>query len=315
LTKRAKNSTILSFNLMHAPSRTIRSTAVFPDHDMPIAVMRLANHGQTALHAHDFHELVLITSGAGRHITARGAYPLKAGDAFLIRGSTRHGYAETSRLELVNILFNPRQARLPLAELDLGAVPGYHALFSIEPHLRQAGRSGPRLGLNTAQLEQAAAIIGELEAELQARRPGARFMASSHLMRLIGFLSRCYSALQEPRATPVLGISRALSHIEAHYAEPLTVAQLARVAGMSPSTFMRRFRDAVGRSPVDTLIHTRIARACERLRHDSDLKLAAIADTCGFADANYFSRLFRRVMGCTPRAYRALTAAPALPPG
>ncbi len=293
-----------------APTRKIRSVAVFHDHDMPIAVMRMTNHADASLHSHDFHELVLITGGAGRHITARGAYPLKAGDVFLIRGSTRHGYAETERLDLVNILFNPRQARLPLTELDLGAVPGYHALFKIEPHMRQAGRGGLRLGLNAAQLEQAVAIVGELDAELLARRPGGRFMACGHLMRLIGFLSRCYSALQEPRATPVLGISRALSHIEEHYAEPLTVARLARVAGMSKSTFMRRFRDAVGRSPVDTLIHARIARACERLRLDDDLKLAAIADACGFADANYFSRLFHRVMGCTPRAYRTLQTVP-----
>ena len=291
-----------------APEK-IRSAEVFPNHDIPVAVLRMANHGAVALHSHDFHELVLITRGAGRHITAHGAYPLKAGDVFLIRGSTRHGYADTNRLDLVNILFNPRLARLPLDDLDLGTVPGYHALFRIEPRMRQTGRDGLRLGLNAAQLEQASAIVGELESECQARRrPGARFMACGHLIRLIGFLSRCYSTLQEPRGAPVLGISRALGHIEQHYAEQLTVAQLARMAGMSESTFMRRFRDAVGRAPCDYVIHTRIARACERLRQDNGPKLAAIADACGFSDANYFSRLFSRVMGCTPRAYRALAA-------
>ena len=291
-------------------SRKLRYATVFRDHGMPIAVMRMPDHGDVSLHSHDFHELVLITGGGGRHITAHGSYPLKTGDVFLIRGSTRHGYAGTERLGLVNILFNPRQARLPLNELDLGAVPGYHALFKIEPRMRQAGRGGLRLGLNAAQLEQAAAVVGELEAELRARRPGGCFMACGHLMRLIGFLSRCYSALQEPRATPVLGISRALSHIEQHFAEPLTVARLARVAGMSESTFMRRFREAVGRSPVEYLIHTRIAQACGQLRHGDSPKLVAVADACGYADANYFSRQFHRVMGCTPRAYRTLPNAP-----
>ena len=287
-------------------AKKIRSSAVFRNHDMPVAVLRMANHGSAELHSHDFHELVLITRGAGLHITAHGEYPLKAGDVFLIRGSTRHGYAETGRLDLVNILFNPRLARLPLDDLDLGTVPGYHALFRIEPNMRQAGRGGLRLGLNAAQLEQACAIVDELEAELSARRPGARFMACGHLMRLIGFLSRCYSAMQVPRGDPVPGISRVLGHIEQHYAEPLAVAQLARLAGMSESTFMRRFRDVVGRAPGDYIIHTRITRACELLRRDDGPKLAAIADACGFADANYFSRLFRRVAGCTPRAYRAL---------
>ena len=301
---------------MKAPAHEkIRSAAVFPSHDMPVAVLRMVNHGASALHSHDFHELVLIARGAGRHITAHGAWPLKAGDVFLIRGSTRHGYADTDRLDLVNILFNPRLARLPLDDLDLGTVPGYHALFRIEPRMRQAGRDGLRLGLNAAQREQASAIVGELESECQARRPGARFMACGHLIRLIGFLSRCYSTLQEPRGAPVLGISRALGHIEQHCAGPLAIAQLARLAGMSESTFTRRFRDAVGRAPGEYVIHTRIARACERLRQDNGPKLAAIADACGFSDANYFSRLFRRVTGCTPRAYRALAASQRHPAG
>jgi len=287
--------------------RKIRSEAVFRDRDMPIAVMRMDNHGDTSLHSHDFHELVLITGGGGRHITAHGSYPLKAGDVFLIRGSTRHGYAVAGRLGLINILFDPRQARLPLNELDLGTVPGYHALFEIEPRMRQAGRSGLRLRLNTAQREQAIAIIGEIEEELRARRPGACFMACGHLMRLIGFLSRCCDAQQEPSGTPeLLGISRVLSFMAEHFAEPQTVAQLAQVAGMSESTFVRRFREVVGRSPIDYLARIRIARACEMLRRGDNPKMTAVADACGYKDANYFSRHFRRVMGCTPRAYRTL---------
>jgi len=234
---------------------------------------------------------------------------LKAGDAFWIGGNTRHGYAGADRLGLVNILFHPRLARLPLDELDLGAVPGYHALFRIGPGMRQPpGRGGLRLGLNAAQLEQALAIVGDLESETRARRPGACFMACGHLIRLIGFLSRCFSTPQEPRGTPAPGINRALAHIARHHAERLTIARLARVAGMSESTFMRRFRDAVGRPPSDYVIHSRIARACEMLRRDDGSKLAAVAEASGFSDANYFSRLFRRVMGCTPRAYRALAA-------
>ena len=59
-----------------AAPRKIRSAAVFRDHGMPIAVMRVPDHGDVSLHSHDFHELVLITGGGGRHITALGSYPL-----------------------------------------------------------------------------------------------------------------------------------------------------------------------------------------------------------------------------------------------
>lgn len=285
----------------------IRSAAVFRG-DFPLAVARQHNHAPTALHGHAFHELVLITGGTGRHLTARGSYRLKPGDVFLIRGATTHGYADTERLCLINILFNPRRLRLPLHELDLGVVPGYHALFQIEPRLRQAGRAGLRLGLSAAQLEGSCDIVAALEDELHAARPGFRFMACTHLMRLIGLLSRCYSAARAPRAAAALGIGRALSHIEQHYAERLTAAQLARVARMSESTFMRRFRETVERTPIDSLIRTRVRRACDLLRRDEELKMTVVAERCGFRDANYFSRQFRRVMGCTPRAYRAAIA-------
>ncbi len=290
---------------MATKTKIIAPTHVFRDHDMPIAVLRNVDHAVTPLHSHGFHELVLITCGSGNHTTSHGSFPLKRGDAFLIHGATQHGYSATEKLGLINIVFDPQQASLPLDTLDLGAVPGYHALFKIEPRLRQRGADGLRLGLNNAQLEQALAIVAELESELHVRRPGGRFMACGHLIRLIGFLSRCYSELHQTSRVVELEIGRVLSYIEEHLSEALTIDDLARVAGMAPATFMRRFRHAVGGSPLDYTIRRRIARVCERLRQGDDQKLAVIAAACGFSDANYFSRTFKRIMGCTPRAYRA----------
>ena len=286
------------------PPRNIPAAQVFSESDFPLSVRRIDNHGDTTVHGHAFHELVLILGGTGQHVTAHGRYPLKTGDVFLIRGSTTHGYANVRDLRLVNILFAPRRLRLPLRELDVGTIPGYHALFRIEPRMRNDGRTGMRLGLSTGQLEGACGIIEALEDELHARRPGCRFMACSHLMRLIGYLSRCYSASRSPRTAPVLGISRALSHIEEHYADPVSIAELARAARMSESSLMRHFRNTVGHTPIDYLIRTRVHRACELLRQEEGAKITAIAMRCGFGDGNYFSRQFRLVMGCTPRAYR-----------
>ena len=288
------------------PGKThhIHAASVFAASDFPLAVMRLARHGDVRLHDHAFHELVLIMGGTGRHLTAHGAYALRAGDVFLIRGATRHGYVNTRDLCLTNILFDPRRLGLPLPGLDLGTVPGFHALFRIGPSMRQAGRPGMRLGLSLAQLEGADGMIADLEEELRRRQPGCRFMACSHLMRLIGFLSRAYSGDGAGHAEPGLGISRVLGHMEQHYAEPLTVKQLARIAGMSESSFMRRFRETIGRSPIDYLIQARIRKACDLLRGETVLKLQDVAMRCGFDDGNYFSRRFRLVTGYAPRAYR-----------
>ncbi len=283
----------------------IHAATVFADDDFPLAVMRIADHRDIGPHDHAFHELVLIKEGTGRHVTEHGSYPLHVGDVFLIRDATRHGYTGVSHLHLVNILFEPKRLHLPLSQLDLGAAPGYHALFRIDPRMRQAGRPGIRLGLSRAQRDAADEIVKDLEEELRRRQPGCRFMACSHLMRLIGYLSRCHSDVRTPGATPGLGISRALGHMDQHVAERLSVAQLAHIAGMSESSFLHRFHESVGNTPIRYLNALRIRKACDLLRRDTSLPIQEVAMQCGFDDGNYFSRRFRQETGRSPRVFRA----------
>ncbi len=275
----------------------------FTDEEFPLHVMRVKSHKSCELHRHDFTELVLIFSGSGRHVTDTGAHPLEAGDAFVVTGNTAHGYERTDEMTLVNILFRRRALRLPTA--DLGNIPGYHALFTVEPRLRRARGFNSRLHLDDDELGEAARLVATMESELHQQRPGYRFMASSHLMTLIGFLSRCYARATRVESRPLLRLGEALSYMEHHHAEPITVAQLARVAGMSRSSLMRAFAEVMGRAPIEHLLRLRISRACELLAAD-DLRVTDVALQCGFNDSNYFSRAFHKRKGMSPREYRRL---------
>ncbi|MFZ1106567.1 MAG: AraC family transcriptional regulator, partial [Hyphomicrobiaceae bacterium] len=99
-------------------------------------------------------------------------------------------------------------------------------------------------------------------------------------------------------------ISDALRRIETEAHEPLALADLAREAGMSAYHFLRTFRQVVGLPPHQYVLHTRLHRAAVRL-HTSDDPISAIAFDAGFGDLSTFNRRFRRVMGCSPGAYRA----------
>ena len=88
-----------------------------------------------------------------------------------------------------------------------------------------------------------------------------------------------------------------------HLDEQLTVAQLARLAAMSPRSFARRFKELTGTSPVRWLQHQRIARAQELLEL-SDLPIESIADRVGLGTATNLRHHFRRVTATTPAAYR-----------
>ncbi len=88
------------------------------------------------------------------------------------------------------------------------------------------------------------------------------------------------------------------------FAEPLKVADLAAAADLTPTQLERALRKAVGMSPKQLLIRTRLDEAIRRL-DDTDLPIAAIAGECGFYDQSQFTRQFQRAVGLAPGAYRA----------
>ncbi len=273
------------------------------DRSFPLSCRRHAAHADCRPHSHAFHELVIILNGSGRHVTEYGEYGITAGDVFLVRGSMVHGYSGSDQLTLINILFDPRLLRLPLEYLD--DLPGFQALFRVEPRLRRQAQFRHRLRLQADSLGEAAAMVARMEHVLRREPPGYRFEACACLMQLIVFLSRSYfrAPASDLGGESLQKFSEALSYIEGNYCEPITIGRLAKVAGMSASTLTRTFHRIMGRSPLDHVIRVRIGRARELLQR-ADLRITEVAFACGFSDSNYFSRQFRNVTGTTPRAFR-----------
>src|SRR5262249_22696843 len=127
--------------------------------------------------------------------------------------------------------------------------------------------------------------------------------AMALFMQIVGWLSRCYGRGRNPDTQALLRIAQTISHLEAHFAEPARLDDLAGIAHMSKRGFVRTFRAATGQSPIAYLIQIRVNGAASLLR-SSHLSITEIAYRTGFRDSNYFSRQFRQVMGVTPRAYR-----------
>ncbi|MFL6164127.1 MAG: helix-turn-helix transcriptional regulator [Jatrophihabitantaceae bacterium] len=97
---------------------------------------------------------------------------------------------------------------------------------------------------------------------------------------------------------------RARDLVDAHYAEPLDVAALARAAGLSPAYFSHAFRKAFGESPHAYLLTRRLERAAALLRNTDD----SVADICvavGLTSIGSFTTSFKRMFGTSPAAYRA----------
>lgn len=103
---------------------------------------------------------------------------------------------------------------------------------------------------------------------------------------------------------PARYLLRAKDLADGRYFDPLTVADLARAAGLSPAHFSREFRRAFGEAPHQYLLTRRLERAAALLRN-TDRSVTEICFMVGLSSVGSFTTSFRRVHGMTPSAYRA----------
>jgi len=115
----------------------------------------------------------------------------------------------------------------------------------------------------------------------------------------------CSSRRRDPAPRPAdeRRISAALRFIEAHFSEPLPLAQLACAVRMSPFHFLRVFRQVTGLTPHQYLLRTRLREAAKRLAAGRE-RILDIALASGFEDLSNFNHAFRAEFGVSPRVYR-----------
>ncbi len=108
----------------------------------------------------------------------------------------------------------------------------------------------------------------------------------------------------KPQANPDLKAQREmLSFIHQHYAEKLTLGDIAASANVCRSRCCAIFKEYMSASPIDFLNQYRLEISCELLGNSS-LSITEIAISCGFVHNSYFSQMFRRLYGRTPKEYR-----------
>lgn len=129
-----------------------------------------------------------------------------------------------------------------------------------------------------------------------------QFMARS---LFIQFVHEIIGQLGQPhiQVIPPDPVSQSVRYIEEHYREPISLELLGELLSCSPRQLLRKFRAERNVSPIDYLIGTRLRKAKELLAA-TDAQLKEIAESVGYSDSYYFSRLFKKHMGVSPAHYR-----------
>jgi AraC-like DNA-binding protein/mannose-6-phosphate isomerase-like protein (cupin superfamily) len=252
-------------------------------------------------HHHDFCELVLVTRGSAMHWLEGRDFPVTAGDVFLLQGQQRHYFHDRNNLDLLNIMYDPKKIGLP--ENELRRMPGYCALFMLEPAYRRQHRFESRLHLGRIPLARVQQLADEMEKECEEKTAGYEAALRAKLIELIVYLARAYNFSEATEARALLRVGHVIGALENDFSKDWKLEDLLKIAHMSRSNLMRVFRKATGQAPIDYLLRLRIQKAMTLLR-TSAVPVTEIAFQTGFNDSNYFARQFRKITGRSPGKYR-----------
>ena len=186
--------------------------------------------------------------------------------------------------------------------------PAWRAHPLLFPFLH--GRSGGLLQLEVPAARRSVwnAAIGSIETELAARQDGYRQTALAHLTLLLIDLARLAGdVVGDLRRSGEPLLAEVFAVIDRRHAEPLSLRDVARQLGMTPGHLTTTVRRRTGRTVQEWIIERRMAEA-RSLLADTDLPVREVARRIGISDPGYFSRLFRRTHGTSPRRWRGRPA-------
>ncbi|WP_245996186.1 response regulator [Paenibacillus taihuensis] len=125
------------------------------------------------------------------------------------------------------------------------------------------------------------------------------------LQEMVRIITRLSDFIAERKKSPTqIVVQKALEWMNAHYRDNLTLRSVADSVYLSPNYLGALFREELGISFTDQLIQIRVNKAKELLQY-SQLKLYEVADSVGYQNMGYFTGVFKKMTGFSPKEYRA----------
>lgn len=284
-----------------------------------------------SLHCHQFYEFAMIIKGSCIH-TYRGVQvPLMPGDIFIIEPNQPHGYEIQAQTGIINCMFFPELLSYENNQVFLTATAEknnagdkdikrqwdellqYVTLeeSQIESSVRQANLNAQGIiHLNSMEMSQVETLLRSMAKEQEQKEVNIEYAKSAYLQLVLVFLSR----VQNNRRSRIDHYSHqkkdmifdALVYIEEHLEEKIDFSVLAEKSFMSSVYFRSIFKDVTGLTPVEYLNRMRIVKSLEYLERDK-CSIADAAAKVGIYDSNYFSRMFKKIMGYSPSYFKSIS--------
>lgn len=272
------------------------------DNTFPFHIQFGRHYNNYFPHSHmNFIELGIVTDGSATHTLEQESYRIQQGDVFIINSHLSHNFTQCEQLGLCNIMFHPYFLSGIGAEIKQSI--GFHTLFSPPNYTDTDFRFNSKLKLSADNYRVISSIVEEMNTEYREHQDGWKDMICACFSKLVIHLSRCYEIPQRLTGNELVLMTNALSYMDKHFTDSITLKDLAQIACVSERHFTRLFLDTFHTSPIQYILTLRLKYACNLLKNTS-LSITDISTKSGFSDHNYFSRKFKHTYNLTPSEMR-----------
>lgn len=232
--------------------------------------------------------LCLILQGDGVLVLNDTVYPAQAGSIYVLKpGTTIEAAARSKVTECILLSMDTVRLQQVRGEWKMTSSPGF-------PLDWQTGR------LLVRHEQQAVSRLEQLYETYRGCQPDHFISIHSQLHELLQFLSENRLEANHEKVDPAL--ERSIMYMRRYMSEGISMDQLAKIAGLTPSSYSRSFKKAKGMSPTDYLNRLRIDEAKKQLTEENCV-LKDVAVSVGYGNEYYFSRKFKQTLGIAPSVY------------
>lgn len=255
-------------------------------------------------HQHLNFEIMMVDSGSGTYTTNTGEYSIAEGDVFIFSSNEQHCISAVGNdgLCITNLQFDPQFIQYTGTNFE-NTTSIANSRFCLQHNPFFQNRIEANKAIELVQL------LDFIKKELQAQSNEYVLSVKSYLHLFLVNLVRNFNYIDKSNTRNVEQFShihQALTFIDEHFTEQITLQELAALTGLTPNYLCSLFKQINGMSLWDYISAKRINRAVQLLTFEGHtMNILDIATQCGYNSTANFNKTFKKVTGMTPSEYRS----------
>lgn len=255
-------------------------------------------------HSQGFYEINIVLRGEAMHYIGERAIKVRTGDTFIVPPDVLHAYDGGKGFDVYHILLSPKYLEKNGSELQL--LPAFHSMFRLDPMVRENTLAKLHFRLTDEEIKELSPKLAALAEKSNGVGTVDAISANAQALIVIAWLCDVYEKHGKAKAdedNEDKNFLLSISYIYENYRVRITVEELAKIARMSRTAYIEKFKRVTGIPPAKFIRKNKVEMA-KRLLRESSLTESEIALEIGLTDTSHLVKIFLSEEGILPSAWR-----------